>query len=159
MPESPWIMTQTWNDLLFAHWPVDPAVLTARLPRSCTLDLFEGTAWLGIVAFDMSNVAPRFVPALPWLSAFPEINVRTYVRVDDRPGVYFFSLDATNPVAVWFARRFFHLPYHTAAIDTSGMATPSATAAGGATLTPAFKRHTGQQAPPPKRYRGRSSTS
>lgn len=112
-------MTQTWNDVLFAHWPVDRAALAARLPRSCPLDLFGGQAWLGIVAFDMSNVAPRFVPALPWLSAFPEINVRTYVRVDDTPGVYFFSLDAANPVAVWFARRFFHLPYHTAAIDIS----------------------------------------
>jgi len=110
-------MTQTWNDVLFAHWPVDRAALAARLPRSCPLDLFEGQAWLGIVAFDMSNVAPRFVPALPWLSAFPEINVRTYVRVDDKPGVYFFSLDATNPVAVQVARWVFHLPYHTAAIE------------------------------------------
>ena len=110
-------MTQTWNDVLFAHWPVDRAALAARLPRSCALDLFEGQAWLGIVAFDMSNVAPRFVPALPWLSAFPEINVRTYVRVDDKPGVYFFSLDATNPVAVQVARWVFHLPYHTAAIE------------------------------------------
>jgi hypothetical protein len=117
MPRSRWIMTQTWHDVLFAHWPVDRAVLEARLPRSCPLDLFDGQAWLGIVAFEMSNVAPRLVPRLPWLSAFPEINVRTYVRVDDEPGVYFFSLDATNPVAVWFARRFFHLPYHTAAID------------------------------------------
>jgi len=117
MPASPWIMTQTWNDVLFAHWPVDRAALAARLPRSCPLDLFEGQAWLGIVAFDMSNVAPRFVSALPWLSAFPEINVRTYVRVDDKPGVYFFSLDATNPVAVQVARWVFHLPYHTAAIE------------------------------------------
>ena len=110
-------MTQTWNDVLFAHWPVERAPVAARLPRSCPLALFEGRAWLGIVAFHMSNVAPRFVPALPWLSAFPEINVRTYVRVDAKPGVYFFSLDATNPLAVWFARRFFHLPYHTAAIE------------------------------------------
>ena len=117
MPRSPWVMTQTWHDVLFAHWPVDRGGLEARLPRACTLDLADGQAWLGIVAFEMSNVAPRFVPALPWLSAFPEINVRTYVRVDDKPGVYFFSLDATNPVAVWFARRFFHLPYHTAAIE------------------------------------------
>lgn len=112
-------MTQTWHDVLFAHWPVDRGVLEARLPRSCPLDLFAGQAWLGIVAFEMSNVAPRLVPALPWLSAFPEINVRTYVRVDDKPGVYFFSLDATNPIAVWVARQFFHLPYHTAAIDVA----------------------------------------
>jgi len=117
MPDAPWIMTQTWHDLLFAHWPVDRRILEVRLPTSCALDLFDGQAWLGIVAFEMSNVAPRALPALPWLSTFPEINVRTYVLVDGKPGVYFFSLDATNPLAVWSARTFFHLPYHTAAID------------------------------------------
>jgi len=117
LPQTPWLMTQSWHNLLFAHWPVDAAQLRSHLPPGLPLDLYEGQAWLGIVAFDMSNVAPRFVPALPWLSAFPEINVRTYVRVDDKPGVYFFSLDATNPVAVQVARWVFHLPYHTAAIE------------------------------------------
>ena len=116
MPDTAWIMTQTWHDVLFAHWAVDRRGLQAHLP-SWELDLFDGQAWLGIVSFEMTNVAPRITPALPWISAFPEINVRTYVRVHGRPGVYFFSLDAANPLAVWFARMFFHLPYHSASID------------------------------------------
>jgi uncharacterized protein len=122
MPDEPWIMTQTWHDLLFAHWPVDVALLRSKVPPGVPLDLFDGQAWLGIVPFHMTNVAPRGVPALPWVSAFPELNVRTYVRVGDRPGVYFFSLDAGNPLAVGAARSLFHLPYHTAdmQVDVSG---------------------------------------
>jgi uncharacterized protein YqjF (DUF2071 family) len=65
----------------------------------------------------MTNVAPRGVPSLPWVSAFPELNVRTYVRVGDKPGVYFFSLDAGNPLAVAAARALFHLPYFLADMD------------------------------------------
>lgn len=107
-------MTQTWNDLLFAHWPVDAATLRTLVPASFEIDLFDGQAWLGIVPFHMTNVTPRFVPALPWVSAFPELNVRTYVRVGDKPGVYFFSLDAGNPVAVGAARTLLNLPYHSA---------------------------------------------
>lgn len=114
MPSGPWVMTQTWNDLLFAHWPVDASALRERVPASFELDLFDGQAWLGIVPFHMTNVAPRFVPALPWVSAFPELNVRTYVRAGGKPGVYFFSLDAGNPVAVGAARTLLNLPYHTA---------------------------------------------
>ena len=118
MPDLPWIMRQTWHDLLFAHWPVDRRQLQALLP-SWDLDLHDGQAWIGVVAFEMSNVAPRLSPALPWLSAFPEINVRTYVRGHDRPGVYFFSLDAANPIAVRAARAFFRLPYHRATMDVA----------------------------------------
>lgn len=114
MPTAPWIMTQTWHDLLFAHWPIDTRTLTSHVPAAFQLDTFDGTAWVGVVPFHMSNVAPRGVPALPWLSAFPELNVRTYVVMEDKPGVYFFSLDATNPLAVKAARRFFHLPYYVA---------------------------------------------
>ncbi len=116
MPAAPWIMTQTWHDLLFAHWPVDKVRLADCLPPSLELDLFEGEAWLGIVPFHMTNVAPRGVPSLPWVSAFPELNVRTYVRRGGRPGVYFFSLDAGNPVAVATARALFHLPYFQASM-------------------------------------------
>lgn len=117
MPESAWVMTQTWHDLLFAHWPVDVDTLRAKLPRGFTLDLYDHQAWLAIVPFRMTNVAPRGVPALPWVSAFPELNVRTYVTVHGKPGVYFFSLDASNPVAVGVARTLAHLPYFTAAIE------------------------------------------
>src|SRR5687767_1945955 len=104
MPDLPWLMTQTWHDLLFAHWPVDPEQLRSQVPPQFAIDLFEGEAWLGIVPFHMTNVAPRAVPAMPWVSEFPELNVRTYVRVGDRPGVYFFSLDAGSSVAVLAAR-------------------------------------------------------
>jgi len=116
MSARPWVMTQTWHDLLFAHWRVDPAALRARLAGELELDLFEGEAWVGVVPFHMSNVAPRGVPALPWLSAFPELNVRTYVRAAGRPGVYFFSLDARNTLAVLAARTMFRLPYFVASM-------------------------------------------
>jgi uncharacterized protein YqjF (DUF2071 family) len=76
--------------------------------------MFDGRAWLGVVPFRMSGVRPRYVPALPWVSAFPELNVRTYVTAGNKPGVWFFSLDAANPLAVWLARWTFALPYYTA---------------------------------------------
>jgi hypothetical protein len=117
MPDEPWLMTQTWHDLAFAHWPVDQTALREALPAGLELDVFEGQAWIGVVPFHMTNVAPRGVPALPFVSAFPELNVRTYVVADDKPGVYFFSLDAGNPVAVGFARSLLHLPYHSAVMS------------------------------------------
>jgi uncharacterized protein len=107
-------MTQTWHNLLFAHWPVAPFAVRRHVPSHLTLDLFDGHAWIGIVPFDMTNVAPRGVPSLPFLSAFPELNVRTYVRVGDRPGIYFFSLDAGRAAAVQAARTLLNLPYHLA---------------------------------------------
>jgi uncharacterized protein YqjF (DUF2071 family) len=111
LPDRRWVMTQTWHDLLFAHWPVDPAALRALVPRPFELDLFAGEAWLGIVPFYMSHVRPRAVPPLPWLSAFAELNVRTYVRVGGKAGVFFFSLDAERLPAVGAARAF-GLPYY-----------------------------------------------
>ncbi len=114
MPDEPWLMTQTWHNLLFAHWRVQRDVLRALVPPVLELDTFQDEAWIAVVPFFMTNVAPRGVPALPWLSAFPELNVRTYVRHRGRGGVFFFSLDATNPIAVRVARALFHLPYFTA---------------------------------------------
>jgi len=119
MPDRPWVMTQTWNDLLFAHWPVDPGHIRARLPTELDLDVFEGKAWIGIVPFYMTNVAPRGIPSLPWVSEFPELNVRTYVSVAERPGVYFFSLDAGSALAVHTARTLFNLPYFTASMSVT----------------------------------------
>ena len=80
-------------------------------PTGVQVECFEDQAWIGVVPFRMTDVAPRGVPAMPGLSAFPELNVRTYVTFDDKPGVWFFSLDAANRIAVRAARRFFHLPY------------------------------------------------
>jgi len=104
-------MHQVWHDLLFAHWPVDACDVRARVPAALDVDLFDGQAWISVVPFRMSGIRPRFLPALPWLSAFAELNVRTYVVRDGKAGVFFFSLDAANPVAVRIARRVFHLPY------------------------------------------------
>jgi uncharacterized protein len=112
-------MTQSWHDLLFAHWEIDPVHLRAVVPAVLPLDLHEGRAWLGIVPFRMTNVAPRGVPALPWLSSFPELNVRTYVSMDGKPGVYFLSLDAARALAVLGARWIFHLPYFTASMHVA----------------------------------------
>src|ERR1700724_1868255 len=96
LPRGPWIMAQVWHDLLFAHWPVAPQVMRPLVPASLELDTFEDEAWLGIVPFRMSGVRLRGTPALPYLSAFPELNVRTYVTHGNKPVVWFFSLDATN---------------------------------------------------------------
>ncbi len=104
-------MAQTWHDLLFAHWPVDPAILRPLVPPRLPLDLFQGRCWVGVVPFWMSHIHARFVPPFPGLSRFLELNVRTYVTLEGKPGVYFFSLDAANLPAVWAARTFYRLPY------------------------------------------------
>ena len=111
LPAGPWVMAQTWHDLLFAHWPVEAAPLRPLLPAPLQIDTFEARAWLAVVPFRMTGVRLRGTPSLPWLSAFPELNVRTYVTSGGKPGVWFFSLDAANPLAVAIARGWFHLPY------------------------------------------------
>lgn len=111
LPARPWTWRQSWRDLLFAHWRIPAAELRPLIPPELSLQEFDGTAWIAVVPFRMSGVMRRPLPDLPWISAFPELNVRTYVERDGRPGVWFLSLDATNPLAVWAARRYFHLPY------------------------------------------------
>jgi len=117
LPSGPWFMSQRWCDLLFAHWPVPVAALRAQIPERLEIETFDGTAWIAVVPFRMEAVRPRGLPTAPWLSAFPELNLRTYVTLGDRPGVFFFSLDANNPVAVSLARRWFFLPYFRARIS------------------------------------------
>lgn len=113
-PRGPWVMRQTWIELLFAHWPLPPDVVRSLIPAGLPLDTYDERAWLGIAPFRMVGVHPRLAPSVPWLSAFPELNVRTYVTVGGKPGVVFFSLDAGTPVAVTLARALFHLPYFNA---------------------------------------------
>jgi len=110
-PKGPWVMGQTWSDLLFAHWPVEPDVLRRHIPPQIPLDTFEGSAWIGVTPFVASGVRPRLMLPAPGVSRFPEINVRTYATIDGRPGVYFFSLDTPNPVVNELARRTYHVPY------------------------------------------------
>ncbi len=107
-------MYQRWHDLLFMHWPVPLGLLRPHIPASLEIDTYEGQAWLAVVPFRMSNIHPRGLFPVPWLSDFAELNVRTYVIKDGKPGVWFFSLDAANPVAVALARNWFKLPYFNA---------------------------------------------
>ena len=113
LPQRPWAMQQRWNDLLFAHWPVPAAAVESTLPSGLVTDTFDGSAWLGVVPFAMDRVRIHGLPSVPGARAFPELNLRTYVRErgSNRSGVYFYSLDASNPLAVAVARTAFHLPY------------------------------------------------
>ncbi len=109
-----------WTDLLFAHWPVDPDRIAPLLPRGMTVDTFDGRAWLGVVPFVMNRTRLRWLPPLPGTHTFPELNVRTYVTRDgEKPGVWFFSLDASNRLAVRGARATFNLPYFDARMSWS----------------------------------------
>lgn len=111
-------MFMRWHALLFMHWPVPAQLLRPYIPGRLEIETFDGSAWIGVVPFLMAGVRPRMLPSVPWLSAFPELNVRTYVSDGTKPGVWFFSLDAGNPVAVEIARDMFHLPYYTARMST-----------------------------------------
>ncbi len=110
-PTSRWTWRQNWYDLLFAHWPVPAAALRHLVPAGLNIQEFGDTSYVGVVPFRMTGVMRRPFPDLPGISAFPELNVRLYVEHDGKPGVWFLSLDASNPLAVWAARRYFHLPY------------------------------------------------
>ena len=118
----PWVMAQTWQRLLFVHYPVPVAMLRPLIPAQLEIDTFEGDAWIGIVPFLMTGVRLRGFPSVPGTATFPELNVRTYVRHGDKSGVWFFSLDAANPLAVIVARQLFNLPYFHAdmAIERDG---------------------------------------
>ena len=119
-PRSLAVMRQRWSELLFLHWEVPPAVLQPLLPGGIDLDLHEGRAFVGLVPFQVTGVRPPVLPALPWLSRFDEVNVRTYVHRGGRePGVWFFSLDASTRLGVAAARAFFHLAYRYAEASLS----------------------------------------
>ncbi|HLV81815.1 MAG TPA: DUF2071 domain-containing protein [Chthonomonadaceae bacterium] len=113
LPSDRTVMYQRWAHLLFLHWAIPPETLQSLIPPGLDLDTFEGQAYVGLVPFTMMGVRPVGVPALPGLSAFHETNVRTYVhRMGRDPGVWFFSLDAANALAVRVARALWKLPYH-----------------------------------------------
>ena len=105
------LMHQNWGKLLFLHWAIDAELLRPLIPSQLSIDTFDGKAWIGVVPFTMWGIRASFLPAIPGTSAFHELNVRTYVHFNGVPGVWFFSLDAVNRLAVWGARTFYHLPY------------------------------------------------
>lgn len=108
---DPWIMHQKWHDLLFAHWPVSSEALRPLIPADLTLDTYKGNAWLGLIAFRLSGIRLRGLPPVPFTSNFVELNVRTYVIRDGKPGIYFLSLDASNALAGAMARAWYRLGY------------------------------------------------
>ena len=119
-PQGQWVMTQTWHDLLFAHYRVPVAALRQLVPWPLALDLYGGEAWLSVTPFWIGSLRPPGIPPLPKLSHFCELNVRTYVSYGGKPGVFFFSLDAGSLSAVWGARTFYRLPYWHAAMRVKG---------------------------------------
>ena len=114
LPSGRWVITQRWNDLLFAHWPIPPAALAPLIPDGLQVDTFHGSAWIGVVPFWMDRIKLRGLPPIPFARSFPELNLRTYVRDQQtgNPGVFFLSLDANSLLAVGFARMAYSLPYH-----------------------------------------------
>lgn len=119
LPAKPWIMVQTWHDLLFAHWALAPEQIRPLVPAQLELDLHEGKAYVAVTPFHMSGIRARFLPPVPGLSHFQELNVRTYVRYNNIPGVFFFSLDAGSRLAVKAARLSYGLPYLHAQMSVS----------------------------------------
>ena len=116
-PDGRWLMGQTWDDLLFVHWPVPLEQVRPHVPDALEVEEHDGSAWVGITPFRVGGLRSRGVLPLPFVSSFLELNVRTYVRSPDgKPGVWFFSLDATSRLAVRAARRQYHLPYFDARI-------------------------------------------
>ena len=111
LPERPWVMGQTWDDLLFAHWRAPADALRTLLPAGLELDLFEDEAWIGITPFAVTGLRARGLPPVPFVSSFLELNTRTYVSARGKPGIWFFSLDASSELAVEGARRGYKLPY------------------------------------------------
>lgn len=116
-PRTPWILSMRWHDLLFLHWPIRSDLVRPLIPEGLELDMFDGSAWIGIVPFRMSGVGLRFLPGM----AFPELNVRTYVKHRGKSGVWFFSLDAGSRLAVR-AARLLGLPYFDARMRAATMA-------------------------------------
>lgn len=114
LPKRRWARAERWRDLLFAHWPVPPEEIARLLPPGLQVDIFDQSAWLGIVPFSMERIRMRGVPRIPGASRYPELVMLTYVREENtnRAGVYFFTLEAANLLAVAAARMAFRLPYH-----------------------------------------------
>lgn len=118
-PDSPVVMKQVWSHLLFLHWQIDPDVIQATLPQGLSVDTYDGKAYLGVVPFFMEDVRPSYCPAIPGISWFKELNLRTYVHDEQgRPGVWFYTLDCNQWLAVKIARILFHLPYQHASMES-----------------------------------------
>ncbi len=119
LPQRSWLMGQSWLGLLFAHWRLRPETLRPLVPDGLSLDTFDGHAWLGVTPFRVTGLRLRGTPPFPVSGSFLELNVRTYVSAEEKPGILFFSLDAASAVAVAAARRFYKLPYFRARMSAT----------------------------------------
>lgn len=117
LPSKNWMMRQSWNNLLFSHWPVSPEVLRPHIPSTLKIDTFEQFAWVGIVLFVMEGIYPRGISSVSLVPKFPEINVRTYVQYNGKPGVFFMSLDVEDWASLTIAKKWYRLPYRAAQIS------------------------------------------
>ncbi|MCR2821695.1 YqjF family protein [Lederbergia panacisoli] len=117
LPSKPWIMKQRWSDVLFTHWPIEPEKLKPFIPSPIEIDTFDGFAWLGVIVFKIDGIYPRGFPPISIRSAFPEINLRTYVKLNGKPGIYFLSLDVDDWTSYTLAKRWLHVPYYPADIS------------------------------------------
>ncbi|MGN7470580.1 YqjF family protein [Brevibacillus sp. SAFN-007a] len=112
-----WKMTQTWEHLLFAHWAVSPEAVRGLIPAGLELDTYEGRAWISVIPFLLTGVRLRRLFPVPYVTTFPEINVRTYVRAGSQPGVYFLSLDTSHLLVTKIAESWYRLPYYHTRMD------------------------------------------
>lgn len=119
LPKLPWVMKQTWQDLLFAHYPVKLEVLQQVVPSVFQLEQYNGTAWIGVVPFRVQNHRVRFLPPMPGINRFLQLNVRTYVTINGKRGVYFLSIDMNHLIARQLAKSLFYMPTQTATINMS----------------------------------------
>ncbi|MDO3681554.1 YqjF family protein [Paenibacillus ehimensis] len=113
-PAFRWTMKQTWEHLLFAHWPIPVDAIRSFVPEALDIDTWDGKAWIGILPFRIGGIRLKYMPSLPWMRSFPEINVRTYVRSGGEPAIFFLSMDASHPLLVPIAKQWYRLPYHQA---------------------------------------------
>lgn len=116
IPSAPWKFYQEWNNAIFLHWKIEPSILKSLLPDDLELDLFEGSAWVSLVAFDMHKIRPRSLPSYPPISNFHEINIRTYVSYNGKPGVTFLSIEGAKKVSCKVAKAISELPYRYASM-------------------------------------------
>lgn len=110
-PQSPWNFYQEWNRTVFLHWKVDALILSKFLPTDLEIDLFQGQAWVSVVAFTMEKIRPRYLPYIPWISNFDEINIRTYVKKEGKVGVHFLNIEAGNRLSAVISNGISQLPY------------------------------------------------
>lgn len=116
MSKLPWVMMQEWHDVYFLHWPIAPEDIRPYIPLELEIDTFDDRTWLGIVFFKMKNFRARFMPTVPIINNFYELNVRTYVKYRGKSGVYFFSLDVNNKIIAQIHKAIGILPFRYANI-------------------------------------------